>query len=191
MRNCHLFFTFRNRKERISGSTLSAGGSGVDKPFAFGYLPLFAQDDACLADGMHQLVLYRHDPQWSIPSTYLDVPSVLQDGPDTALDTVTNKVLVPSRDSFSVRSFLCSTQLTQDATLLKLLHWETKIPNDIDALKAEFIRLRYCPEFECIKMIRHIFDSIFAIMASPRNEHGEIDSLAFSVLVTLLCERTT
>jgi dedicator of cytokinesis protein 3 len=186
LRDCHLFFTFRNRKERSSSSN-GLGGSAADKPFAFGYLPLFGGDDSCVPDGMHELVLYRYDPQWCTPVTYYDVPSTSQDQEAASQDTATMKMLIPLRDSFSVRTFLCSTQLTQDPTLLKILNWETKIPNDVDALKNEFNRLKYCPEYECIKMFRHIFDSIFAILASPRNEQGEIDGLAFSVLVTLLC----
>lgn len=137
---------------------------------------------------MHQLILYRFDPQWCSPNTYFDVPFTSPDNSTPFKDSASMKMLVPLGDSFSIRTFLCSTQLTQDPTLLKILNWETKIPNNLDALKAEFNRLKYCPEFECIKMIRHVFDSLFAILASPRNEHGEIDGLAFSVLVTLLCE---
>lgn len=165
---------------------MASGAS--DKPFAFGYLPLFGADEACLSDGMHQLALYRYDPQWSTPATYFDVPSTVSGEIEASQDTVNTKVLVSLRDSFSVRTFLCSTQLTQDPTLLKLLNWETSIPNDLQALRDEFNRLKYCPEFECIKMIRHVFDSIFAMLGSTRNEHGDIDGPAVNVLVTLLCE---
>lgn len=185
MRHCHLFFTFRNRKER--NINFSAAAS-ADKPFAFAYLPILGDSDACIPDGMHQLVLYRYNSQWCNPATYYDVPSESQDDGKALQDTAAMKILVPLRDSFSIRTFLCSTQLTQDPTLLKILNWETKIPNDSESLKVEFQRLKYCPEFECIKMVRPIFDSLFAILASNRNENGEIDTLAFSVLVTLLCE---
>lgn len=171
----------------MAGSALNSGSS-YDKPFAFGYLPLFAGDDTCLSDGMHQIHLYRHDPQWCIPSTYLDVPCIEQEAEEVASDATARKMLVPLRDSFSIRTFLCSTQLTQDPTLLRIMDWEKKIPNNAEALKAEFSRLKYCPEFECIKMIRHIFDALFAILASQRNEHGEVDGPAFSVLVNLLCK---
>lgn len=184
MRQCHLFLTFRNRKERVANAT-----AGVDKPFAFAYLPMFGSDDACIPDGMHQLVLYRHDPQWCNPATYYDVPSTSQDDGKTLQDNAAMRVLAPLRDSFSIRTFLCSTQLTQDPTLLKILNWETRIPNDLESLKSEFMRLKYCPEFECIKMVRPLFDSIFAILGSGRNENGEVDTLAFSALVTLLCKQ--
>lgn len=186
MKDCHLYVAFRNRKECSSGSSLSSTGNSPDKPFAFGYLPLFSEDDSCISDGMHQLALYRYDPQWSTPGMYLDAQWSVSE-PGTPQDVTSSKVLVPLRDSFAVRTFLCSTQFTQDPTLLKLLNWETKIPDDMQELRDEFNRLKYCPEFECIKMIRPIMDSIFAIMASPRNENGEVDRLAVSVLVTLLC----
>lgn len=185
MKECHLFFTFRNRKERQSQNT---SGASLDKPFAFGFLPLFILDETFLADGLHPIALYRYEPQWNISSTYLELATSNEDNIGVHQQVAAGKGLSPLRDTFTVRSFLCSTEVTQDSTLLNILDWETKLPDSAEAFKAEFNRLKYCSEFERIKMIRHLFDSIFAILASSRNENGDIDATAFSALVNLLCK---
>jgi dedicator of cytokinesis protein 3 len=178
---CHLFFTIRNRKDRMSGTR-------AEKPVAFGYISLFGGDSHCLADGMHQVALYRYDPQWTSPGLYLSLPSTMNDKMPLSEQNGTAHLPVPLRDSFAVRSFLCSTEITQDPTLLAILKWKTNVPTDLELLKSELNRLRYCPEHECVKMIRHIFDALFAVLSSRRNENGEVDTPAFSVLITLLCK---
>ena len=192
MHECHLFFTLRNRRERQSSSgTISPGGSSpanADKPFAFGYLPLFGRDGAFLSDGSHRLVLYRYEAQWAIPSTYFEGPSTSQDAATAIVPAALAKALIPLRDSVTVRSFLCSTKLTQDPTLLRIMDRERQVVTDPAQLEQALVKLRYSPEFECIKMITSIFDSLFAILASTRNEGGQYDDIVLQAVVTLLGE---
>ncbi len=190
MQDYHLFFTFRNRKDRPAASAVNGlaapGGAASlpDRPFAFAYLPLLNASAAFLADGSHQLVIYRFDQQGAMPSSYFE-------GPDTAQSTSTvpaalAKVLVPLRDTLAIRSFLCSTRVTQDPTILQLISWEKHLTSDSARLQEALSKLRYSPEFECIKMITQIFDSLFAILASERNEDGALDGPVFQAVVTLL-----
>lgn len=193
MQDCHVFFTFRNRKERSSGgngTTSPNGGSSsagiAEKPFAFAYLPLFARESTFVPDGTHPLVLYRYDSQAAVPSSYFEGPATARSAAVDLIPAALAKVLVPLKDSMTVRSFLCSTKLTQDPTLIKLINWERDLSNDPAGLKDTLVKLRYSPEFECIKMITHIFDSLFAILSSRLNEKGEVDELGFQAVVTLL-----
>lgn len=195
MQECHLFFTLRNRRERQSSSgTISPGGSSptnAEKPFAFGYLPLFGRDGAFLSDGSHRLILYRYEAQWAVPSTYFEGPSTSQGAATSLVPAALAKALVPLRDSVTVRSFLCSTRLTQDPTLLRIMDWERQIAGDPAQLEEALVKLRYSPEFECIKMITSVFDSLFAILASTRNEGGQYDDTVLQAVVTLLGESCT
>lgn len=183
MSDCHVFFTFRNRRERAANHGIT---NQQEKPFAFAYLPLFGDEAAFVTDGSHNLVLYRHEGQWASSTAYLDGPAT--SAPEETLDIpqTHSKVLVPLRDTLIVRTLLCSTKITQDPTLLRLLGWEMVSPFSTEDLKDTLERLKYCPEFECIKMITQVFDALFAILASNRNEGGELDEVVFSTLVNLL-----
>jgi hypothetical protein len=186
MQDYHLFFTFRNHRDRTSGTsaTASANTLSIDRPFGFAYLPLLDTEAAFLPDGSHQLVIYRYDQQGAVPSSYFEGPDTLNSG--STIPAALAKVLVPSRDSLAIRSFLCSTRITQDPTILQLISWERTLKSDPAQIKEALSKLRYSPEFECIKMITQIFESLFGILASQRNEDKLLDSLVFQAVVTLL-----
>ena len=155
-----------------------------DRPFAFAYLPLLDASAAFVADGSHQLVIYRFDQQGAMPSSYFEGPDTAQS--NSTIPAALAKVLVPTRDTLAIRSFLCSTQVTQDPTILQLISWEKTLKSDSARLQEALSKLRYSPEFECIKMITQIFDSLFAILASERNENQALDGAVFQAVVTLL-----
>ena len=181
----HIFFTFRNRRER-SSSVPGSGLSTLDKPFAFAYLPIFENGDAPMTDGGHRLALYRYEKQSASASAYLSGPAINTPGVTLLLPPSLAKTLFPLKDFVVVRSFLCSTKLTQDPVILQLLSWPRTLLKDPPALTDTLRKLRYSPEFECMKMVTHIFDALFALLASSVNESGEIDDLVFTALVTLL-----
>lgn len=189
MQDFHLFFTFRNRPERRATTTNgfnTASGTltALERPFGFAYLPLMDASASFLPDGSHSLLIYRYDPQMAVPSSYFE-------GPNTTASKVIipaglAKALVPLRDTLAIRSFLCSTQVTQDPTILQLVSWERSLKADPAGLQEALSKLRYSPEFECIKMITQIFESLFAILTSAHNENRALDSLVFQDIVTLL-----
>lgn len=128
MRDCHLFFTFRQRAP-VRDKSVPTDSDGLERPFAFAHLPLFPEGGLSFApDGDHNLVLYKMDkPGQLLAKDYLDVPSTLSYG--ATLETVQipsdlARTMIPLRDSMVVRSFLCSTAFTQSEVLLRLLNWE-------------------------------------------------------------------
>ncbi|KAI5478526.1 hypothetical protein MNV49_005055 [Pseudohyphozyma bogoriensis] len=181
MPECHLFFTFRAR-----GSAKGSVSSGVDKPLAFAYLPLFLDNAAFVPDGSHTLVLYRYERSCAVPQTYFQAPPTHQGGQVPALPPSISKTLIPLRDTAVVRSFLVSTQYTQNETLLKLLKWEATLGHDLDELKEVLTKLRFCSEVEVCKFLRDIFDALFGILISVQNQAGAVDDLVFQALVTIL-----
>ena len=184
---CHVFFLFRNRKER-SATTASSGASSSDKPFAFAFLPLFGNNAAFVTDGSHGLVLYRYEQQYAKATVYLNGPSTARPGMSLSIAPSHAKALFPLRDFVNVRTFLCSTRLTQDPTLLRLFDWKRSLLPEPAALTETLSKLPYSPEFERVKMTTHIFEALFALLASSMNEGGEIDDLVFTALVNLLGE---
>lgn len=197
MQHCHLFITFRHRhskegRREVSG--LASGGTGgsrnatEERPFAYAYLPLFPDSRAFLQDGPHTLVLYKADKLQSItPDMYYGAPAFV--GPSQRPESIPvpahlTKTAVPSADTLIIRSFLCSTQITQNPELLGLLHWE-QLPekNDLCTILSKFT---FVSEVEIVKFLRDIFDSLFAILISKINEQGDMDDLIFQALVTVL-----
>ncbi|KAI8969583.1 cytoplasmic protein [Trametes punicea] len=182
----HLFFTFRQRssRERSSGRNSDA----TERPFAFAFLPLFPDGRAFLEDGSHTLVLYRADRLGQIGADlYLSAtpwlpanqrPEQVYVPPDLL------KIAPPLRDSFVIRSSLCSTKFTQNSVLLSLLNWEQV--TDKELLSTILSKFTFVGEVEIVKFLRDIFDSLFAILVSSNNQSGEMDHLVFNALVTVL-----
>lgn len=189
----HLFFTFRQRRsarDRSLGGNSSRGGGPdvLERPFAFAYLPLFPDGRAFLEDGSHTLVLYRADRLGQISADmYINATACLspnQRAEQLAVPVEMQRIAPPMRDTLIIRSSLCSTKFTQNGVLLSLLNWE-KI-SDKDFLTTILNKFVFVGEVEIVKFLRDIFDSLFAILASPNNQSGEMDHLVFNALVTVL-----
>ncbi|KIM29799.1 hypothetical protein M408DRAFT_328621 [Serendipita vermifera MAFF 305830] len=189
MQFCHLFFTFRHRSSR-DGRPSTGGGSHdqLERPFAYGYLPLFPDSRAFLQDGPHTLVLYKADKLTAIPpDMYYGAPAFL--GPSQRPESIPvpahlAKTAIPGPDSLIIRSFLCSTKITQNPELLGLLNWEQLA--DKAELATILSKFTFVGEVEIVKFLRDIFDSLFAVLVSKVNEDGEMDDLIFNALVTVL-----
>jgi hypothetical protein len=100
---CHVFFSFRHR-------TGKAASPASEPPFAFAYLPLFV-DATFIPDGSHSLVLYRYDPTAASPSAYLECPPVATAAGVPPIPVSLAKLMVVSRDTMIIRTFLCSFTL--------------------------------------------------------------------------------
>jgi dedicator of cytokinesis protein 3 len=180
---CHLFFTFRVRSSRDRGPSSKAEN---ERPFAFAYFPLFTNNNA-VQDGSHTLVLYRVDRAGPMtPSEYLDAPPTLTGANPLTLNIPSSvaKTAVPMKDSLVIRSLLCSTTYTHSKFLLGLLHWEEI--TDTAELATCLSKFTFIGEHEIVKFLSDIFDSLFKILSSPRNQGGEIDDLVFNALVKVL-----
>ncbi|CAG8553818.1 6358_t:CDS:2 [Funneliformis caledonium] len=180
----HVFFTFRHR---------STKDKKEDKIFAFAYMPLFPENRAFISDGKHSLILYKYDKQWINPSVYLKAswsPTA------TFSDTVSthssinshssHKMFPSSKDTVVIGTFLCSTKYTQNEVLLKLLNWEKQLMSDINEMMSVLKKFTFVGEVEIVKFLQDIFDALFGILVSTRNQHGELDDLIFNALVTIL-----
>jgi dedicator of cytokinesis protein 3 len=184
----HFFFTFRYRSSRDKVVKVH-GGESADKPFAFAFLPLFPDGRAFLEDGSHSLVLYRADRLNQItPDMYLGAIPWLPNGQrqeQLNIPAELQRIAPLIRDVLIIRSSLCSTRHTQNPVLSDLLNW-TRI-KEKDALSAVLVRFTFVGELEIVKFLRDIFDSLFAILASPTmNQTGDMDHLVFNALVTVL-----
>lgn len=153
MEQCHIFFTFRSRGAKDRGTV---SGGGTEKPFAFAYFPLFLDNAAFVPDGSHSLVLYRYERTCATSQFYFQAPPTVQQGHAPVVPPSIAKTLVPIKDSMVVRSFLVSTQYTQNETLLQLLRWESTLLHDQDALKDVLTKLRFCSEVEVCKFLRSV-----------------------------------
>ncbi|POW19236.1 hypothetical protein PSHT_04912 [Puccinia striiformis] len=169
----------------ISSETIEISQS--DKPFAFSYLPLFSANRTFIPDREHNLILFIYDEQSATPEVYSRVrptfvPGQLIPGVTLAL----SKLLIPLKDSFVVRSFLCSTLHTQDEILLRLMKWNTLL-DDPDVLRQTLTKLKFASEVEICKFLTNIFDPLFGVLVCWANaETKEYGELVFYALVTLL-----
>ena len=183
----HLFFTFRYRSSRDKAMK-NLGGEAGDKPFAFAFLPLFPDGRAFLEDGSHTLVLYRAERLNQIfPDVYLGATPWLLNGQrheQLSVPAELQRTAPMIRDVLVIRSSLCSTRHTQNPVLSDLLNW-SRI-HEKEELSAVLIKFTFVGELEIVKFLRDIFDSLFAILASPLNQVGDMDHLVFNALVTVL-----
>lgn len=188
MPDCHLFFTFRNRTSAAKHSPVDP--SGLERPFAFAYLPLCSAEQACLQDGSHNLVLYKMDKNLQVaPNTYFEAPSVAAAIDQSNLRPAAGspRALSPLRDRFSVRSFLCSTQHTQSASLLAFLDWQHYLGSNVSALLDNLKAFAFVSEEEVVKFLPDVLDALFSMLGYNLGEReAEIDDLAFADLLGVL-----
>ncbi|KAG8760434.1 hypothetical protein FRC14_003131 [Serendipita sp. 396] len=196
MSQCHLFFTFRHRNSKegraslapTTGGSKHGGESGGERPFAYAYLPLFPDGRAFIQDGPHTLVLYKAEKLPHIPpDLYYGAPAYVSPGmrPEAVpVPAHLAKGAIPTFDSLVIRSFLCSTKITQNPELLGLLNWEQL--SDKNELRTILSKFTFVSEVEIVKFLRDIFDSLFSVLISKVNDTGDMDDLIFNALVTVL-----
>lgn len=153
-------------------------------PFATCHMPLWDQQ-AFIRDGLHSLLLYKHDDMTSSPRPssngkggYLTLPWNARGKDDTSKDeAVTGPIAV-----LKVQTYLCSTLFSQDKVLLGILKWKDQRPNELPELVK---RLVFVPEIEIVKLLPDVFDAIFGILVDHTG-NDEYEDLVFSALVTVL-----
>jgi dedicator of cytokinesis protein 3 len=186
MPHCHVFFTFRTRSSKDKSVPNKHVSDTSERPFAFGFLPLFTNKNA-IQDGSHTLVLYRADRGGSMtPNEYFEAPATNNGGNPLAISIPASvaKTAIPLKDNLIIRTLLCSTTYTSSKFLLGLLHWEEI--TDQAELSTYLSKFTFIGEMEIVKFLTDIFDSLFNILVSSRNQTGELDDLVFNALVTVL-----
>jgi dedicator of cytokinesis protein 3 len=157
--------------------------SGIpNPPAAMAWFPLWDQG-AFLRDGDHDLVLHKYDEHTAHPrgtaseSGYISQPwTPGEEGWAAALNMGGVAAYV------KVRSYLCSTEFSQDDVLLPLLRWkELDQRRLIDVLK----KAGFIPEIEIVKLLREVFDALFGILVENTTK-AEIEDLVFYALITVL-----
>ncbi|KAG4088185.1 hypothetical protein H8356DRAFT_1281091 [Neocallimastix lanati (nom. inval.)] len=94
--------------------------------------------------------------------------------------------IVELKDTFNVRTALCSTNLTQNVALLNLLHWNDRSQGDIDKLSNILKEYTLISEIEIIKFIKNILDALFSILSCDLNLDGKLNNLVMNGLVFTL-----
>ena len=123
-------------------------------PFALAWVPLW-EAGAFVRDGDHQVALYVYDEYSSSViggrGAYLALPP-WQDKHDPAH---------ANASTVSLRTYLCSTEYSQDPNLLGLLTWRTYHGEKLMELLERF---SFVPEIELVKLLGDVFTALFEIL---------------------------
>ena len=147
-------------------------------PFALGWMPLWDQQ-AFIKDGTHSPVLNIYDKTTSNTTmgrgAYLDFPWASKD--TNRVDNSTSPLA-----TLKVESYLCSTFLSQNPVLLRVLNWREQ-PEEhlLDLLR----QLSFVPEIEIVKVVNRVFDALFSILVDHSGS-DDYEDLVFNSLVTIL-----
>lgn len=188
VRDAHLFLTFRSRGK---DKHLNSDSQELERPFAFGYLPLVGTSGA-IKDGSHNLVLYRPEKQQLPgPSTYTWASAT--SSPQQGWNIGVGKGMAPLRDRLTVRTFLASTLHSQDETLRSLFGWQ-EIIADPTSLSTILNTFSFVSEDEIAKFLPSVLDALFGILTASNlgtsTIRTEIHSQVFSAIVKVLSMST-
>lgn len=150
------------------------------KIFGFSFIRLMEPSGATLADGSHELYVYKcEDNSKLLGATYLKLPCYQN---DQQAQQETSAIFHRStKESFSIKSLLCSTKLTQNADLLALLQWRAH-PEKIQDSLTRVLRLK---DEELVKFLQDVLDALFAMFSTEDGNSTPHSGLVFHVLVSI------
>ncbi|XP_078368993.1 dedicator of cytokinesis protein 1-like [Oculina patagonica] len=152
----------------------------ADKTFGFSFVSLMRADGTTVPDDTHDLCVYKYDEKCFYDSmTYLHMPSRLSQMANHA-SSGSDRLVRNSKDTFYIKTIVCSTKLTQNVDLVGLLRWRSQkrqIPSVLTSL------LKIDGE-EIVKFLQDIFDALFAILNESAEQYG---NLVFQALVFIIC----
>ena len=144
-------------------------------PFALAWVPLW-EFEAFVRDGDHQVTLYVYDEYSSSivggKGAYLSLPPWHDK----------NNVAQPNAMTVSLRTFLCSTEYSQDPTLLGLLNWRNYHGENLIGLLERFALV---PDIEIVKLLSDVFGSLFEILHEYEGSENYEDLIFFNFVVVL------
>ena len=145
-------------------------------PFALAWIPLW-EAGAFVRDGEHQVALYVYDEYSS--------SMVGGKGAYLALPPWHDKKTEPTYGTsatISVRTYLCSTEYSQDPNLLGLLGWRQYHGAKLIELLERF---SFVPEIEVVKMLGEIFEALFEILHEYANSEAYEDIIFHNFVVIM------
>ncbi|KAI9096537.1 hypothetical protein DFS34DRAFT_623201 [Phlyctochytrium arcticum] len=190
----HVFFTFRHCSSADKSDAKKDKG---EQNFAFAFLPLLRGNHTVITDANHALNLYKYERRITAPAVYLAYPAGANllvhakhspssaDALATAADAMSK--LPTLKDSFVIRTYLCSTKLTQNVSLHNLLHWRQG-RQSVEHVLRDFTMIG---EIEIIKFLPGILDALFSIIdnntdKSLSKDVPNVEELVFTALVFTL-----
>lgn len=144
-------------------------------PFALAWVPLW-ESEAFVRDGDHQVALYVYDEYSSSiiggKGAYLALPPWHNKNEPGQANAAT----------ISLRTYLCSTEYSQDPTLLGLLRWRSSYGSKLIELLERF---PFVPEIEIVKLLPEVFAALFEILHEYANS-TTYEDLVFYNFVSVL-----
>lgn len=167
----HVRFEFRHCSTREKSET---------KLFAFSFARLMEKSGASIADGSHELYVYKcDDPSKLISAPYLTLRYSAFDNQGILDQNATFQRT--SKECLYVKSLLISTKLTQNSDILAILQWRTR-PELIKEALNRGLDLR---DEELIKFLQDVLDALFAIFSDADGNSTEQSGTVFQVLVSI------
>lgn len=150
------------------------------KLFGFSFARLMEPDGATLADGGHDLFVYKCEDHTKLQTgSYLKLACSLMD--EQAQPDIMPLFHRSGKEMFYIKSLLCSTKLTQNGDLLSLLQWKNH-PEKIQDSLTRVLRLR---DEELVKFLQDVLDALFAMFSTEDGNSTEHSGLVFHVLVSI------
>lgn len=164
--------------EEVPGShiVMSIADASTTFPFALCWMPLWAQD-AFVRDGEHLLALHKYDEETSEmvsgKRAYLGLPWNAKAKDEAVTGTMA---------TLKLETYLCSTQYSQDPTLLGIIKWRDQRSKDLVSTLRRYL---FVPEIEVVKLLGDVLDALFEMLVQYAG-NDEIEDLTFHALVTTL-----
>ncbi|OAG34794.1 hypothetical protein AYO21_11050 [Fonsecaea monophora] len=148
-------------------------------PFALAWLPLWDKQ-AFISDGKHSLILHAYDKVTSSivhgRGAYLSLPW------NNANYKTIHEGSLATIASLEVYTHLCSTEYSQDRTLVSLVNWKHQTSVQLlDILQ----KLTFVPEIEIVKQLREVLDALFGVLVHKSGE-SKFEDLIFNDIVWVL-----
>lgn len=147
------------------------------KLFAFSFARLMEPSGAAIADGFHELYVYKcEDPAKLVKVPYLSLRCSAFD--DQGILDQTSTFHRTSKESMHIKFLLISTKLTQNSDILSILQWKT-YPERIKESLTRVLKLR---DEELVKFLQDVLDALFAIFS---DDDGNSTQVCKSVIILL------
>lgn len=148
-------------------------------PFALAWMPLWDKQ-AFITDGKHSLILHAYDKVTSSivqgRGAYLSLPW------NNATYKTIHEGGLATIASLEVETLLCSTEYSQDRTLVSLINW--KHETSVQLLEI-LQKLTFVPEIEIVKQVNDVLDALFGVLVHKSGE-SKFEDLIFNDIVWVL-----
>ncbi|XP_069941837.1 dedicator of cytokinesis protein 1 isoform X2 [Cherax quadricarinatus] len=178
-KKAHVKFAFRHR------STNDLKDKN-EKPYALSFVKLMQSNGTTLLNTEHELIVYKIDgKKWTDGDyNYLSLPWQRVNGEELVKSW--NHGLAPSmKDSFTISTIFCSTKLTQNAELLRLLEWGWSGSQNRETLESCLQGLRRVPSEELMVFLQDTLDVLLEILMNNSTD-DDSDNKVFEALIYVI-----